>query len=101
LMGLLLVYGFRRGSLLGESIKRLTLRIVLYSVVLGLFLNIDHWNHIGGFACGAILALIVPQGEFKSRNETLLWQVLAGAGVLLVLFAFYQVAAQGRLNSSF
>ena len=98
LIGLLLVYGYRSGGVLGQTMKSLVVRLALYSIVLSFMFNIDHWNHIGGFVCGAGLALIVPQGEFRSHNESRLWQLLSLAGVLLVLLAFYQVAAQGRLS---
>jgi rhomboid protease GluP len=96
LIGLLLVHGYRSGGVLGQSMKSLVIRLAIYSVVLNLFFNIDHVNHIGGFACGALLALIVPHGSYRSRYEAAFWQALSVAGVLLVLLAFYQVAAFGR-----
>jgi membrane associated rhomboid family serine protease len=96
LIGLLLVAGYRSGGLLGQSMKSLVIRLAVYSVILSLFFNIDHLNHIGGFACGALLALIVPRGNDRSRFEGAFWQVLSVVGVLLVLLAFYQVAAFGR-----
>jgi len=96
LIGLLLVLGYRRGGVLGETMKSLLTRLVIYSVVLSFMFNIDHLNHIGGFACGALLGWIVPNGPFRSRAETILWQGLSYAGVLLVLLAFYQVAMFGR-----
>ncbi len=97
LIGLLLVHGYRSGGVLGQTMKGLVVRLALYSIILGFMFNIDHWNHIGGFLCGAGLALIVPRGEFRSRSEAGFWQFLSLAGVLLVLLAFAQVAAQGRL----
>ena len=99
LIGLLVVYGYRKGGVLGQTMKALVIRLAVYSVILGLIIpNIDHLNHIGGFACGAGLALIVPEGPFRSRGESGFWQSLSVAGVLLVLLAFYQVAAQGNLS---
>jgi membrane associated rhomboid family serine protease len=97
LIGLLLVHGYRSGGALGQAMKALVMRLALYSIILSFMFNIDHLNHIGGFLCGAGLALIVPQGEFRSRGESRFWQFLSVAGVLLVLLAFYQVAAQGKL----
>ncbi len=100
LIGLLLVYGYRRGGgVLGQSMKSLVMRLAMYTIVLSLLFNfnIDHLNHLGGFLCGAGLALIMPRGEFRTRAEAGFWQFLSLAGVLLVLVAFAQVAAQGRL----
>lgn len=99
LIGLLVVYGYRTGGVLGQSMNSLVVRLALYSIVLGFMFNIDHLNHIGGFLCGAGLALIVPDGSFRDRNESRLWTALSTAGVLLVLLAFYQVALQGRLTA--
>jgi len=98
LIGLLLVYGLRHGSVLGQVMKRFIMRMLIYMVVLSLFVNIDHRNHIGGFLCGGALALLVPQRPPSSRPAILGWQLLSLAGVLLVLFAFYKVAAQGSLT---
>ena len=65
------------------------MRLLMYMIVLSLLfnMNIDHLNHLGGFLCGALLALIVPHGEFRSRGEAGLWQLLSLAGVMLVLLA--------------
>jgi rhomboid protease GluP len=96
LIGLLLVHGFRSGGVLGQTMKSLLFRLIIYSVILSLIFNIDHLNHIGGLACGALLALIVPHGSYRDRSETVFWQVLSLIGVLLVLIAFGHVAALGR-----
>ena len=96
LIGLLLVHGYRSGGLVGQSMKQLVIRLALYSVIMSFIFNVDHINHIGGFACGALLALFVPHGSHRSRNESLFWQALSLAGVILVLWAFYNVAAFGR-----
>ncbi len=99
LIGLLLVYGYRSGSVLGQSMKQLAIRLLLYTVILSLLFRIDHLNHAGGFAAGALLALVVPAGGSRSRGRALLWQLLALAGVVLVLIAFFEVAAHGRLRA--
>lgn len=98
LIGLLLVYGIRRRSVLGQSIKGLLIRLVLYSVILSFFFNIDHLNHAGGLACGALMGLTVPDGAHRSPATARAWEVVSFAGVLLVLLAFYQVARQARLS---
>lgn len=97
LIGLLLVHGIRSGSPIGLAVRSMLWRLIFYSVVLSLFFNIDHLAHVGGFLCGALLALLVPTGPFRSRQAATAWQLLSLVGVVLVLYAFYQVAAQGRL----
>jgi rhomboid protease GluP len=101
LIGLLIVYAYRSGGgVLGQSMKNLIFRLVIYSLIMSFAFNIDHRNHIGGFVCGAILALIVPARQFRSRQEAAFWQLLALAGVMLVLLAFLQVAVQAKLTSA-
>jgi len=92
LVGLLLVHGLRNRSALGQGMKQLVTRLLIFSVVASPILKIDHINHLGGFACGALLGLVLPPTPFRSRAEAAAWQLLAFAGVLLVLFAFYKVA---------
>jgi rhomboid protease GluP len=94
LMGLLLVYGWRRGGALGESLKASMLRFGIYIIVFSLLVpGIDHLNHAGGFACGALMAFVVPAGSYRGRAESTFWRVAGLVGVLLVLLAFYRVAA--------
>jgi rhomboid protease GluP len=96
LIGLLLVYGWRHGGALGESLKTSMVRFLIYIAVFSLvFPGIDHVNHAGGFACGALLALVVPTGDYRGRGEALFWPAASLAGVLLVLWAFSNVAASG------
>jgi membrane associated rhomboid family serine protease len=92
LMGLLLVYGWRRGGASGEALKSAMMRYALYIVIFSMVVQgIDHVNHAGGFACGALLALIVPSGRYRSPSEARAWEITAIAGVLLVVYCFYKV----------
>jgi len=63
--------------------------------------NIDHRNHIGGFVCGALLALVLRPRDYRSKADAMLWQFLALGGVLLVLWAFTEVAIQARQTAAF
>jgi len=95
LVGLLMVYGYRSGGGLGHAMRALTMRLVFYTLILS-FMGIDHLNHIGGFACGALIGALVPVVSSRRNVSPAIWQLLAIAGVILVLAAFYQVAAFGR-----
>jgi rhomboid protease GluP len=100
LIGLLLVYGYRSGGLLGQSMKQLIIRLAIYSVIMSFMFNIDHINHIAGFLCGCLMAVIMPHHPYRSVNESRFWQLLSFAGVILVLWAFYSVAAFGRATAA-
>jgi len=95
LIGLLLVNGLRNRDRLGEAMKGLLFRLVLYTVVLSIAFNIDHANHIGGFLCGAALGLVLGQGEPKGTLSRAVWTALSVGGVLLVLAAFAMVGGLG------
>jgi rhomboid protease GluP len=102
LIGLLIVYAYRRGgSALGQNMKNLVFRLVVYSLIMSFAFNIDHLNHIGGFACGALFGLFMRPREYRSKADAMFWQVLALAGVLLVLWAFSEVAIQARQTSPY
>jgi len=93
LIGLLLVNGLRNRSQLGQAMKSMLIRLILYTVILSVVFNIDHRAHAGGFFCGALLAYLIPEGETKSPA---LWNALSFLGVLLVLAAFGMVGGLGK-----
>jgi rhomboid protease GluP len=96
LIGLLFVLGLRDKSQLGAAMKAMLTRLILYMVVLSFLFNIDHLNHIGGFLCGGLLALVVPTREPSSAAGRAFWSVLSVAGVLLVLAAFSMIALAAK-----
>jgi rhomboid protease GluP len=95
LMGLLLVYAWRRGGSLGAHIKQMLLQYAFFVVIFSLLstsARIDHWNHFGGFLAGVVAGFVVPSGEYRARWGRTVWQAAAMAGVLLVLASFYMAA---------
>jgi len=96
LIGLLLVHGLRNRNQLGQAMKSLLIRLILYTIVLGFFMGIDHRAHIGGFLCGVLFAFALPSGEPRSKLEQLVWSVLSIAGVVLVLASFGMIGGLGR-----
>ena len=96
LIGLLLAYGMRRGGSGGEQIKRGMMRYAVYILIFSLLPGISLLSHAGGFAGGLLLGLAVPAGAIRERRRNMTWQLLSMAGVLLVLFVFYQVSVHGQ-----
>lgn len=96
LIGLLLVHGLRNRSQLGQAMKSLLIRLIVYTIVLSFLFNIDHRAHAGGFLCGALLAYVLPAGERPSESSALIWNVLSFLGVLLVLLSFAMVGGLGN-----
>jgi rhomboid protease GluP len=94
LIGLLLVHGWRTGGARGTALRAGMTRYLVYILVFSLIpgVGIDHLNHAGGLACGALLGLVVRAGAFRGRGEAATWRGMAVLGVLLVLWSFYRVA---------
>ncbi len=96
LMGLLLVYGWKYGGVLGQTLKSAMIRYGIYilviSFVLGSSMRMDHLGHLGGFLCGALMGLVVAPATIREKSAGVVWDILAVAGSLVVLYSFYQVA---------
>jgi rhomboid protease GluP len=95
LIGLLLAYGIRRGGVIGGNIRSVMTRYAIYILVFSLLPGISLLSHAGGFAGGFLLGLVIPAGASRSRQAAAGFQMLAMAGVVLVLLSFYQVALHG------
>jgi rhomboid protease GluP len=95
LMGLLLVYGFRRGGVFGQNIRSAMTRYLLYIFVFSLLPGVDLLSHAGGFAGGCLLGLVMPPGPFRNRATALLWETLALVAVVALLASFFMMAGHG------
>ncbi|MBZ5638159.1 MAG: rhomboid family intramembrane serine protease [Acidobacteriia bacterium] len=95
LMGLLLVYGFRRGGVFGQNLRSAIGRYAIYVFIFSLLPGVDFLSHAGGFAGGCLLGLVVPPGPFRNRATAVLWEGLALAALLLLLGAFFMMARHG------
>jgi rhomboid protease GluP len=95
LMGLLLVYGFRRGGVFGQNLRSAIGRYAVYVFIFSLLPGVDLLSHAGGFAGGCLLGLVVPPGPFRNRATALLWEGLASVAVVLLLVAFSLMARHG------
>jgi hypothetical protein len=87
-LGVMAVWGFRRGGLLGNLVRRQMLMWAAFILVWGLLMpRIDNAAHIGGFLGGALLAFrIAPKGlRSESALRRRFWSVAAAAAVLVVL----------------
>ena len=94
LIGLLFVYGLRNRDAIGQAMKSLLFQLIFFSIILGSAFGMDHFNHAGGFACGALLGYVLQPGAPRSKNAELVWQLLAYAGVALVVVCFAMVATR-------
>lgn len=87
LFGALIYYGRSRGGVFGSAVFRTMLIWALIGLGFGFLSdNIDNWGHVGGFAAGVLLALLLG---YEERRPARLWMhVLAALLFLVVALAF-------------
>lgn len=95
LVGLLLVYAYRHHG--GTTFKQVMLQNAILLVLVSFAFPVVDWRaHMGGLATGALFGLAVRPGSPRSGAGERAWTVAAGACVLLVLVAFWQLAVHPR-----
>ncbi len=99
LLGLAIVFGKFRSGPLGQEIARQLMRWVFLGLILIMMPGIDHAAHIGGFAAGAGLALLVDAGEPRrgSRDQTLWLLTLIAAAVVVLSFGAMLLSYRGNV----
>lgn len=95
LIGLMLVYGMRRGGAHGSIFRASMTQYAIYLFIFSFLPGIDLLCHLGGFLGGFLLGWVVPTGPFRSRRTAALWEGLVLASVVLILFSFYRAAVEG------
>ena len=95
LVGLLIAYGSRVRTRTSQNLKAAMLRFTVMIVIISLLPGVSWQGHLGGFLAGLGLGWIIPVGQFRSRQSAAGWRALSLAGVILVLFCFFQLTVRG------
>jgi rhomboid protease GluP len=95
LIGVLIVHSGRRGGFGGQQLRRRLIQWAFLMFVISLMPGISLSAHAGGFLAGLALGWVVPAGEIHNRSAARVWEILAVACVLLVVYSFYQIAVHG------
>lgn len=103
LVGVLFVFGIKFRKELPEGFKRAFGTGLLPIIMINLFIGylgsrfIDNAAHLGGFASGAALALLVSYRRPGERaGMTLTWQALQVAALVLVAVCFLKAVQRSR-----
>ena len=96
LIGLLLAYGFRSGSVAGANIRSAMMQNALLILFISILPGVSFLSHAGGFVGGLVAGFAVPPPARASSGSGTLWQYLSLGAVFLVLLAFYNVAVHGQ-----
>jgi len=94
LFGIMIGYGTRQKSSLGNDIRRRYLQLVIFGLVMGFFFGYDNYAHLGGLAGGFLFGYLVNDRALSEGAATawkilsyLCWFVIFGSLVLVALSA--------------
>ena len=94
LIGLAMVYGWRRGGPQGNAIMRSMMTWTIYILLFGFLVGADNSAHIGGLLGGAACGLVLQGGPMKPQVAAV-WRVAAVVGIGACLWAFFMAAIHG------
>ncbi len=87
LLGAMVAFGRRRGGVFGTMVLRQSGQWALLLFVFGFFMSgVNNLAHLGGFIGGLGAGLVISLAE--RRTETTVDHLLAGACILVTVFAF-------------
>ncbi len=95
LIGLALVYGWRRGGAYGDSLRRAMITWTIYVLLFGVVVGADNFAHVGGLAGGAAMGLLVAGKQARGSAADPLWRAAAWLGIGACLWAFVMMAMHG------
>ena len=92
LIGAAAAWGWMRGGRSGQMIKGQMIQWAIYILVTGFIIPFtDNAAHIGGLISGALLGLVLRDGQHRTAAARAAWEAIAWLCALLVLGAFIMV----------
>ena len=94
LIGFGMAYTHALGGHTAHELRNFFLRWALYGFLFGLIVRADNWAHLGGFAVGAGLGLLLEKERHYRVRWTPVWTGLAWACAAATVAAFVWVMLQ-------
>ncbi len=92
LIGVMIAYGYRHRTALGQHIKSMYVRWAIYGLIFGLvFPGIDNAAHVGGLIAGVAFGMLFSDTPTFSRSSILAWRVAGYASFLIITLSFVLV----------
>ena len=88
LLGFGVIFGRFRAGPGGRAVSEQLTRWILPAILMLFLPGIDNAAHIGGFCCGALLALGMDAGEPSTPSARNLWSILTTLTILVLLGSF-------------
>jgi rhomboid protease GluP len=86
LIGVVGVFGYRRGGTYGRGVMRIAIQWAIYSLIFGFLMGADNWAHLGGLIGGAAVAFVVPP---ERERVSITWNIAGIVAAALVPLAFF------------
>ncbi|HKY33220.1 MAG TPA: rhomboid family intramembrane serine protease [Candidatus Polarisedimenticolia bacterium] len=96
LIGVMAVWGWRRGGAMGAGVRAQMVQWAIYGLVMGFMFRFDNEAHLGGLLAGAGLAAVVPDGEPRGDSGRRAWEAAAWAAGLAIAAGFAMVSLEHR-----
>lgn len=90
MVGAMLALGMRYRGGVGDLIRGVYMRYLVYLLLFSLLPGIDMAAHVGGLAGGFATAYIAGRPEYHRSGTERVWQALAIVAVLATLYSFLQ-----------
>ena len=91
LIGAMIALGIQRRSALGNSIRAMFSRWLIYGLLFSLLPGIDMAAHVGGLAGGFAIGYLAGEPRYEGSGTEKLWQVAAGLCILITVACFLQM----------
>ena len=92
LIGVMIAYGYRHRTALGEQMKTMYVRWAIYGLLFGFVIpGIDNAAHIGGLLGGLGFGSLVSDTPSFHRTSILAWRFASYAVLLLIAISFLLV----------
>ncbi len=91
LVGAMLALGIRHRSAIGNQIRSVYMRYVIYMLLFSLLPGIDMAAHIGGLIGGFSLAWVAGEPRYTSITRENVWKIAAGVCVLITAYSFLKM----------
>jgi rhomboid protease GluP len=88
LVGAMLALGFRYRGGMGDMVRSVYGRYLVYLLLFSLLPGVDMAAHLGGLAGGFGLAYVAGRPEYSRASVEQVWRVAAGLSIAATLYSF-------------
>ena len=91
LIGAMLALGMRHRSAMGDALRGMAIRWLIYGLLFSLLPGIDMTAHIGGFVGGFVVSYVADQPRRERAPIERVWQIAAGLCILITAACFLKM----------